>query len=406
MAEIKTNLDPLKLKSGLLLACDWVTEIAQLKTENFPPDTRDTIGHLHKSWKGAIRGEYSVAQKQWDFFCPVWHTGQAVKALVLAAEYFKNERYQSAARLGADFIINNQIWNPENPDHGLILAYEDYGDKVTTSAILESMHGLILLADTESSSELWSRLTTAGNFLIDKLYMPQECLFRDLYDPAIHCAAPNPYRTKNNIGGRPLLDDSIMLRLYHKTKEKHFLDVHIKISETLVREQNPKGNWIDYGPCNPKTGSFHPRHTYWWGLPLLGTYRETGREEFLHTALACGEFLKNALREDGGYFRGYYLDGKTDSFGHATSGSACAAIFCLELFKVTHAPEWMALAQKALSFCLSMQFTSPEDPNLKGAILEKVLPPNGKDLSPYHIRDLGTIFFITAGCLYLKEFQL
>jgi len=53
---------------------------------------------------------------------------------------------------------------------------------------------------------------------------------------------------------------------------------------------------------------------------------------------------------------------------------------------------------------MKMQFTNPEDPNLKGAILEKVLPPDGTDRSPYHIRDLGTIFFIQAASLYLQVF--
>ena len=36
------------------------------------------------------------------------------------------------------------------------------------------------------------------------------------------------------------------------------------------------------------------------------------------------------------------------------------------------------------------------DPNLKGAILEKVLPPDGTDRLPYHLRDLGTTFFVQA----------
>jgi hypothetical protein len=38
----------------------------------------------------------------------------------------------------------------------------------------------------------------------------------------------------------------------------------------------------------------------------------------------------------------------------------------------------------------------PKDPNLKSAVLEKVLESDGTDGSPYYIRDLGTIFFIQA----------
>jgi hypothetical protein len=392
----------MELEIGILRACDWLINIAQVKTPSLPPDTADSTNHKHPDWRGAIRGEYSVSKKQWDFFCPVWHTGQAVKALVLAGDYFKKESYLSAARLGATFIFNNQIWDENHPDHGLILAYEDYGDKVTTSAILEAMHGVILYAQQTTSCDLWARMIRSGEFLIDKLYIPEKGLFHDLYDPQTHSVVPNPYRTRNNIGGRPLIDDGIFLILYQKTGEKKFLDVHVRIAETLVAEQDPPGNWIDYGPCNSERGNFHPRHTYWWGLPMIETYRITGRREFLDVARASGEFLTHSLRKDGGYFRGYYRDGNTDSFGHATSGSACAAILFLELFVISHEPSWKSWAEKALEFCLNVQFQNPVDPNLTGAILEKVLPPDGTDRSPYHIRDLGTIFFVIAGIKYLQ----
>ena len=36
------------------------------------------------------------------------------------------------------------------------------------------------------------------------------------------------------------------------------------------------------------------------------------------------------------------------------------------------------------------------DPNLRGAVLEKVLPPDGTDRLPYRVRDLGTIFFLSG----------
>ena len=389
------------LLSSVKLASDWLCDIAQIKTENLPVDTMDRYNHRHTTWKGAIRGEYSAAVKQWDMFCPVWHTGQAIKSLLMVTPLVKDEKCMTAARLGAEFILAHQVCDTASPDYGLILAYEDFGDKVTTSAIFEAMHGLILLAEAEKSEEMWQRIVAAGHFLIDRLYMPGQGLFRDLYDPVTHTIPPNPYRTKDNIGGRPLLDDGILLRLYQKTGNRKFLEVHIQVSERLLADQNPPGNWIDYGPCNAKIGSVHPRHLYWWGLPLIDTYRETGRQEFLETAVGSGEFLKMAMRKDGGFFRGTYLDGKTDSFNHATSGSACAAIVFLELYKETKDFHWREQAEKAIEFCMKMQFTNPQDSNLKGAILEKILIPDGTDRSLYHIRDLGTIFFIQAAVQYL-----
>lgn len=55
-----------------------------------------------------------------------------------------------------------------------------------------------------------------------------------------------------------------------------------------------------------------------------------------------------------------------------------------------------------LEYLLKMQFIKPMDKNIKGAILERVVPPNGTDSSPYYIRDLGTIFFIQALCTIIK----
>jgi hypothetical protein len=63
----------------------------------------------------------------------------------------------------------------------------------------------------------------------------------------------------------------------------------------------------------------------------------------------------------------------------------------------------LPLAERGLSYCMRMQFTKPKDANLAGCVLEKVLPPDGTDTSPYHIRDLGTIFFVQAMAQYLKR---
>lgn len=384
-------------------ACDWIANVAQVKGDALPENTVDWKGYAYSSWKGSVRGEYSAAEKTWRYFGPIWHTGQAVKALVLTSDFLSEDKYLQAARLGADFILANQVWDKTSPDHGLIRAFEDIPDKVNTSAAMECMHGLMMLADRIGSPEIWDRLVAAGCFLLDRMYMPEAGLFRDGYDPVRHeIVMPSRFVTKNNVGGRPLVEDAVLVRLFEQTGDERFLRAHVRISETLVADQNPPGNWIDYGPCNNITGAFHPRQTYWWSLPLLETYRLTHRREFLDTAIASGRFCENALRADGGWIRGFYTNNKTDSFGHATSGSACAAILWLELFRETGDAHWIEPAEKALRYCRKMQFTQPQDENLRGAILEKVLPPDGTDRSPYYLRDVGTIFFIMAGIKYLS----
>ncbi|NLW87314.1 MAG: hypothetical protein GXY38_10620 [Planctomycetes bacterium] len=396
-------LERKKLLDSVRLACDWLANTAQTKTHELPPRTGNPGKYPYSSWRGAMRTEYRVADKHWWYYGVIWHTGQAVKALVTAADALGDETYLQAAAMGADFILANQVWDRANPDHGLILAYEDYPDTVNTSAIMECMHGLMLLADRIGSRQIWDRVIAAGQVLINKHYMPQHGLFRDIYDPAKHeFVVPNPFRTKNDIGGRPLVEDSVLLRLFEKTGDKRFFDAHVRVSETLVADENPPGNWIDYSPCNSERGVFHPRHNFWWGLPLIETYRATGKQVFLETAIAAGRFSENVMRADGGWIRRFFTNNKTESFDHATSGSACAAILWLNLFRETGDRHWLDLAEQALSYCQRMQFTHAKDENLHGAILEKVVPPDGSDDSPYHIRDIGTIFFVIASLSFLN----
>lgn len=401
------SLDVQQLKTAMEHACGWLQDVAQLQSDTLPADTEDITGFPYTRWRGVIRGEYSAARKKWWFFCPVWHTGQAVRALVLASQTLGQPKWMDGARRGAEFIYNHQVFDEASPDHGLILAYEDVPTKVNTSAVMECMEGLMELADADKDEQAWKRIIAAGDFIVDKMFMPVEGLFRDVYDPQTHTViVPNPYRSKDNIGGRPLVEDAVLVRLFEKTKDQKFLDAHLKVSRTLVADQRPAGNWIDYGPCDPNRGVFHPRHTYWWGLPLLDSYQATGDKRYLETAIASGEFCARAMRKDGGYIRGTYFDFGTDSFGHATSGSASAAVLFLRLFRITKEPRWMKLAELALSYCMMVQLIDVQDKNLKGVIVEKVLAPvNHTDASPYHIRDLGTIFFVIAAAEYLRTVE-
>ena len=129
---------------------------------------------------------------------------------------------------------------------------------------------------------------------------------------------------------------------------------------------------------------------------MIDAFRDSHDPRYLACARRAGEWYQNALRLDGGLFRGTRRDFKTDSFGHATSGIACAALLWEELWKETHDETWLDSIRTGLYFCLMMQFRDVHDPNLQGALIEAVDAPNGSDVSPYYLRDLSTIFFVQA----------
>ncbi|MCM8778059.1 MAG: hypothetical protein NC905_07385 [Candidatus Omnitrophica bacterium] len=387
------------LVTGLFHACKWLTEIAQKKEENLIPEIeKDTQEHRQKTWKGCIRGEYSPHEKKWDFFCPIWHTGQAIKSLVLAYHILKDEKLLDAARLGADFIVKNRI-EDRGDDYGLILAFEDFGNLVNVSAILEALDGLIYLYDTTGDMLFLDVAKDACEWIERKTYINGEGLFHDVYSPETQEVIKGFYEKRRPyipLIGRPLIDDGIFLKLAERCNNASFRKIFYDVAERLIKEEEPPGNWIKFVPCNPQRGNIHPRHAYWWGRPFVMAYRDTKEEKYLQMAKRSAEWYINAQRKDGGIFRNTYRDFKTDSFGHATSGSACAVIFFIDLYEETEDKIYLEPIYLGLDFCLKMQILKSGDPNMKGVIIEKVLPPDGTDGSPYHIRDLGTIFFIQA----------
>jgi rhamnogalacturonyl hydrolase YesR len=349
-------------------------------------------------WNGAIRGEYRVTPRLWDCLCPVWHTGQAVKALVSAAGALNRAELLEDAEFCAEFIMRNRI--VDGKDQGLILAFEDHPDKVNTSAVLEAIDGLFLLSETAGKMQYRKAALDALRWVKNNAWQDDKKIFYDIYDPVVRKFV---FGVKG-AQGRPLLDDALFVKGWRLTGDESFKQIAVDTAETLLKDEKPAGNWIKYIPCDIEKGNIHPRHAYWWGMPMLEVYKATDDERFLQCYFRSVEWYKKAMRKDGGFFRGIYTDFNSDSFGHATSGTACAVISFLKYYEFTKDEKIVEYIERGLNYCMKMQFTNPEDPNLKGAILEKVLPPDGTDRSPYHIRDLGTIFFIQAASLYLQVF--
>ncbi len=382
----------------LRLACQWLARIAQVKNETMVTE-KDRKRHLQRAWTGAIRGEYRAATGQWEFFCPIWHTGQAIKALVMASHVLGDE-FMDSAILGGEFILNNRI--TEGPDKGLVLAYEDLPDIINTSAILEGLDGLFLLSAKTGDAKYRDAALAAVEWVQKNAVIGDKGLLRDHYDPARRMFVPvNGVTTE----GRPLMDDAVFLTAFQLTGKKEYLRTAENIAARLLADEEPSGNWINYLPCNRQTGLIHPRQCYWWGHPMLAMYRFSRDERYRELFLRSCTWYQLALRRDGGLLRNTDLDFNTDSFGHATSGAAGAISMFLDALAELGQTDRLPLIERGLSYCMRLQFTHPKDPNLHGCILEKVLEPDGTDASPYMIRDLGTIFFAQAMAKYLALVQ-
>jgi hypothetical protein len=386
------QIDRTTLTRAVTAACDWITDVAQMKTDSLSGE-QNSHKLEHQHWRGALRGEYRASTRQWDFFCPVWHTGQAIKSLVWAAQALNCPDLLAAARLGAEFIGSARVADQSSPHYGLIFGFEDFGDKSSTSAVLEAVEGLWLLSDAAGDARYGEWANAAAAWEARNSYLGNG-LFRDQFD--VKRWSYMPARDGDKKPGRPLNDDAILLKAALRGASPNLRAIFYEVAERLLRDEDPPGNWINYGPCNASTGMIHPRQAYWWGRPMIDAYRDSHDPRYLACARRAGQWYQNAMRLDGGLFRGTRRDFRTDSFSHATSGVACAVLLWEELWKETHEDAWLESIRTGLDFCRTMQFRNVSDPNLKGALIEGVEAPDGTDASPYYVRDLATIFFVQA----------
>jgi hypothetical protein len=389
-----------KLEKSVLLATRWLTDIAQIQT--IQPDADEcVVNYSYQNWKGAIKGEFS-SESKWKFFGTVWHTGQAVKALSLAYKYFREPYLLESAQMAAEFILNQQQTNKNDADFGMILAYEDKDglDKINTSCVLECCDGLFTLSEVSGDNRYADRAVEAISWVVRKMYSGG--CFIDRYSPQDR-TVKNVWKNKYDDPGRPLLDDGVLLKAWKYSGREEFRRVFYEIADHLLKREEPRGNWFGYAPCNWKEQSMHPRQAFWWGRPLWMAYKDSGKTKYRDAFNRACQWYTKAMRHDGGMIRRTYTDFSTDSFGHATSATSCAVMMFRDAYTELGDPQYIPYITKGLSYAMAMQVTEAHDPRMKGVIIEKCLPPGGKDGVPWAVRDIGVSFFITAACQILLD---
>src|SRR5262245_23189007 len=141
------DLNPTYLRNAIRLGCAWLTDVAQMKADKLNGSDSNTHQLAHKHWRGALRCDYRTADRKWDFSCPMSHTGQAIKALVMASRAMEDEQYLAGAKFAAEFIGAERNADRRTKNSGLIFAYEYKGEEVSTAALLQTVDGLIALSD-------------------------------------------------------------------------------------------------------------------------------------------------------------------------------------------------------------------------------------------------------------------
>ncbi len=383
-----------ELLARALDGCNWLADRCQA------PDRKDPN-------YGAMRSEYIEATRQWRFYQldyqePFWHTGQAVRTLLVAYNLSRNPKYLEHAVRGGEYLIHAQ--NLDKADeryYGFIFSKNAKG--AATASQLEGFCALLDLFQATGDEKWRERLKLGLDWLLRNLYRKGEGLFTNTFLPREYGFAP-PDRS------RPFLDDATLYWAYREFKQPVYLETFREVADRLLRDEDPPGNWINYAPCQPGAfgglGQIHPRQTWWWGYPMLTAYDAFRDDKYLKAgARATDWYIENSSLDGACYYHNT-RNGKHLSFDFCVSAVGCATVMYVDMWKRSRQEKYRAAAERALGFLLKAQFgKDAPDPDMRGAFFEGLHPPDGSGRQRFYLRDISTAFASRAMLEILQGFD-
>lgn len=369
----------------------WLAQVARVKSlddQFLDPRSYPTADYI-----GAIRNEYDTKSRTWSVNGPVWHTGQAVRALLIAYRHTRDLSLRDAGTEMGRYIVRNIVVAPGEQNHNLMLAYEGDNFTVNNQTVFETIPGLLDLAQALGDSSYVEHASRAADFALGG-FLPSEGLITDHYNVN---EARFVQDKDNPLPGRPLLDDGALHQLGKETGDDRYTQIFLTMADRALREENPPGSWIIFPPWNQQTGRLHIRTSWWWGYPLLLAYDLSKDLRFWEASVRVGDWYLAQQNHDGGFYYSPLINRKHTSFGLATSGAAVASIIWSDLFTRTGNLKYKDAINRSIRFLLAAQFSDESvDPNTCGALWETIHPPDGTVCPGFLIRDIATIFAIRA----------
>ncbi len=371
---------------------DWLANVAQLRSRE--QVFEDPKHYPHVDYTGAMRTEYDTRTQIWSMNGPAFHTGQAIRALLVAARRLTDDRYVDSAKLGAEFLLRERITEEDHPHRGLLLSLEQNHDEVNIQVTFEALSGLIDLYDRTGDRRYLAVVQENANLLVDHAYLPDERLMKDHYSLGRRGFIGD---CENDLPGRAMVDDAVLLKLADRTGDDRYRRIFLSMADRLIEEEGPPGTWLRFPPWRPSEGRIHGRKNWWWGYPLLAAFDVTGDERYFQAGKRAGDWYLEEQNLDGGFYYTPSPDRRHNSYGLCTSVVACAVIYWAELWKRLGDQKYQDGISRGVGFLLAAQFSDDvEDANVRGAFFESPHPPDGSLAPGYQVRDIATIFSIRA----------
>jgi rhamnogalacturonyl hydrolase YesR len=351
--------------------------------------------------EGKSRCEYSITEGSWYPYEEPWHTGQIINALVEAYKITQNKIYLDNAKRAGDWWCSLLI-----EDHprlkGMLRAIHGAGiDNIIFATVSDGTPGLFNLYKTTHNRKYADVPTSAGNWMLKNMYIPEHGLFYDAvdYNTGEVLKKRSPFwpdkkeQTLSDVA-RPNNEGSLFKDMYEFTKDESYKKVFIELCNSLVEKQGPEGLWMQFTPNDLATGEIHPRFNLWNAESLLEGFDLTGDKKYLDAAKKTLQFYTTLQKKDGIIYYTNYVDGKFNNNSICGSAVSFAGMLWLRLLNYGVGEEFIPNIEKSLMWVLKNRFPSDHpDKNLQGAMINtKMRTKSGKTLIMQ--RDIGNSFGI------------
>lgn len=416
--DIANELQSLKLETPLRDACDALMRW-QFGVENHVEDfwtkecgwtKRPTVSWMCGSFAGdmALGGPCDEDGKEWRVFGPgpIWHTGQAMKALLKArAHAVQVERIDRAVVQGAAYLLRLQIlegrhrgafwcpphslppaWLARSPDLTVYMMpgkWEKPKDQILNSDMSEAMEGFLMGADFLSDSVLLEACRLWGDWLARE----------SNYKPGHYHHWFYADGTKKELVRFWQPDDGV----------QGLLAVRFKNDDWLKRYQDGVRRCIEWRIDLQEYPSQQARSFYWnasFMFPVIDGRVPGERERATEKLIEYTKWLIGLVQPDGMTEFRYKEGGFPQGYGLCSGDGAATAMLirmCLMLWRNTGDRQWLDSALPPTRWLVKNQYRAPEDGAVAGGfpmVRWMKTAPEGK---PFQFkRSISTIFSIMA----------
>jgi hypothetical protein len=360
--------------------------------------------------EGKSRCDYNVTEGKWYEYEPPWHTGQVIYGLIEAYRVTGNQKYLEAAKKAGNWWVSLLITDHPKLKGMIRAAHGDHaGDRIVFATVSDGTAGLFNLYKETKDTKYAEVPTSAGNWMLENMYVPEYKVFYDCVDPVSGevLKENSPFWPEDEDQelfdvSRTNNEGSLYKDMYEFTGDEKYKEIFIDLCESLLEYQTPEGLWMRFMPNNHKVGNFHPRFNLWYAESLLDGYDLTGDKRYLDAAKKTLLFHQKYQKKDGTFYYKNFIDGTSDRGSICGSAVSFMGLLWMRMVDYGVGDEFKESIEISVNWIIKNRFGKDHgDENLRGAFINlRVRTKKGKIWITQ--RDVGTSFGMRFLAAYYK----